>query len=223
MSTIWPTRTEVKNLVSAMGVSIPARVTDSTIDLFIAAASANFVQHTKRTWTPTTEVRTFNGSGTGMLEIDDYISISTVTFIGNPTVIALPIDHFHEVSVANYPKNRIQIYQGGALSFNNQWITAFPSGRSNIEINANWGYGASIPSDVWLCVAYQSVAMIVNFTQFDINGYLIKFSEADVTEVRNRYDPFQFFTKGALSYRETVKLYKLPSSRYTRRQAKILI
>jgi len=224
MKTVWPVAQDIKDIATAMGSALPSRITDTVINQCIDGAVRNIIQHTKRTWIPVNEKRYFDGSGTGEMEVDDFISLTTVNIIGIQSTVTAPLDNVSPVVRANFPNTRIQIYKGSIPFYNNQWITIFPIGRSNIEIDARWGYAESIPDDLWLCAAYQAVAMGLNFSTYNADGFLIKWTEADVAEVRNRYDPFKHLGgMPGMSYRDIIKLYKRPSSYLIRKQQRIMV
>lgn len=222
--TAWPTVTDSVNIAEAMNQTIGATVSTELQTVVRDAVVERVKRFTQRTWIPETETRSFDGNGTGILEVDDYITLNSIVIVGwFGQTTGLTLENFNAVEKNTFPNNRIQIYRGSIPNYVGQWANAFPIGRSNIEINAVWGYDTTIPPDLWLAVAYQQTGILLNWKQFESAGYLVKWQEADVTEVRMRLDPFEFFKHSGLDFDKVLKRYKRPSGIQLRKQAKRLI
>lgn len=224
MATDWPALSDVTSIASAMGVTITTAVIPSAVQQQILSSVIETVNtKTRRDFVITTATRTFDGNGTGLLEVDEYVTISSVAFVNYfGTSAGITIDGVKEVHENKYPKTKLQIFQSSMPGLYRTWIDKFPEGRSNVEIVAAWGYGSTIPADLWLGVAYQAAAIMINWRMFNTAGYLIKWQEADVTEVRNYMDPFTFFKSGT-TFKGLIRSYKKPASQYFRKQARPIV
>jgi hypothetical protein len=223
MKTAWPEVTDVASIVSAMGVTMRTAISTAIQTNILNACISNFNARTRRTWLPVTETRYFNGSDSGMIEVDEYTEISTVEIIGWYGITSgMVIDSIVEVDRANYPKTKIQIYRNSLPGLYRVWVDRFPAGRSNIKITADWGYATTVPDDVWWGVAYQAAGILINISNYATDGFNIKWQEADVTEVRMYMDPFTFFKTGT-TYKGLCNLYRRPASFALRKQAKPLV
>lgn len=220
--TDWPTITDANTIASAMGVTFGTAQT-AAFTMISESLIQTIKTRTHRTFITITEDRTYDGSDTGRLEVDDYISINTIQllgFFGNTP--GLSLDNFNPVDKKTFPKSVIQVYQGSVPAFMHMWIDRFPAGRSNIKINALWGYDTTIPSDLWLGVNLQLTGMLLNGMMFNTEGWLVKIAEANATEVRQFIDPFKFFG-GVKSFNNLIEFYKRPGSYYLRKQLRPLM
>lgn len=222
--TAWPVLTDISLVAGSMGITLGTATMSTAFQQYQLDAVIEAInQGTRRTWITATEDRYFDGSGSGQLEIDEYVTISTVQLVGWFGVTAgLALQNVVEVSKNQFPKTRIQIFRGSIPAFYNVWVDRFPVGRSNILINALWGYANTIPNDLWWGAAYQAAAVLINLSLFKTDGFLIKWQEADVTEVRNYMDPFKFFKSGK-TFESLIKFYKKPSSFFFDKQTRRLV
>lgn len=115
--------------------------------------------------------------------LDEFVTLNTVTLFLMPTVGSgtVTLDYCKVVSRAGYPNDRIQIVQGPP----NQpiaWYARFPEGHSNVRVNAVWGYGSTIPADVWLAVQRESAAAVLAANTLSPLGQLVDWQDDDVRE-----------------------------------------
>lgn len=218
-----PTVTDISAVATAMGVTIGTHISNVVQQNVLDAVITNFKNRTHRTFVPVSETRYFDGNNSGMIEVDDFVTLSTVELVGWYGITnALTLSNYAAVERSGYPINRIQIYKGSIPSLPSMWIDRFPAGRSNVKITALWGFASTVPDDVWQAIVYQASGIVINMSLFKTQGYLIKWQEADVSEVRNYMDPFKFFSS-VMDYKGTIKLYKRPSGLIFRKQAKPLV
>lgn len=221
--TAWPTHTDISQVASAMGITLGTAFSSAYITTKIDAIVENFSNRTHRNFIPVQETRYFNGNGRGELEIDDIVTLTSVDIVGWFNITpGLNLDNVHLVERPGYPKNRIQVYQGSVPGLYHMWVDRFPIGRDNIKVVATWGFSSTIPHDVWDAIRLQAAGQIINESNYKSAGFLIKWQEADVTEVRNYMDPFKYFHL-PYTYNGIIKLYKKPSGTVFRRQEKQLI
>ena len=165
----WPTTTEVSNYITASGLTLNAGITTDMIQNAIDAAVEELSRRTGRTLKTVTETRYFDGSGTGLLDVEEYVDVTAIQFFSVPALGVVTLTQWHEVERKPYPKTQIQILQGppnvpyGYYSF-------FPQGRSNIGVTATWGYASAIPAIAWTAVRARAAGTVVNAAR--ANSYL---------------------------------------------------
>lgn len=224
MSTAWPTTTDLATIASAMGVTFGASIGSAFQTQVLGAVTDSIKSRTRRLFeVESGGTRYYDGTGTGQMEIDEFTTISTLEIVGwYGLTSGLILQEIHEVQRYGFPKTMIQIFKGSLPALGRNWVDRFPVGRSNIKIIANWGYDTTIPQDLWYAAAYQATALLLNMKQYDEDGYLIKMAEADVTEVRNRMDPFKFFNSSD-TFSKIVRRYAKPSGYYLRKQNRQIV
>lgn len=183
--TSWPSTTQLATLLAELGstVTVGADIGDA----YLSASIARLERETQRQFISGSagEVRYYNGSGTGILLIDDYIDVSEVEFIDyNPALASFSLSGFYEIDRKGFPKNKIYINQGAPTYIlgGRNWSGKFPEGRANIKVTGQFGYGTSIPQDVWMAVLQNAGAMALNPKGVTPDGRIQAWSEADVSE-----------------------------------------
>jgi hypothetical protein len=178
--TDWPLPADVVTMLASANITPGAGITTDIKTLAINSAVNLLVLKTGREFKPTSAgtVRYYDGTGTGEMIIDDYISITDVSFYALPMQPAVAIANYNEVTNTPYAKNRIQIFKGPANSPIG-YFTRFPQGRSNIQVTATFGYGTSIPSAVWEAVLGQAAANLADRIRLTSNGILTELHDLD--------------------------------------------
>jgi hypothetical protein len=219
--TAYPVLSDITAIAVGMNVSLGTAMSTAVQQNILDSVISNFERSTRRTFLLTDATRYYNGSDTGEIIIDEYRTISTVEivgYLGGSISLASPI----EFEQNGYPKTRLQIARGSAIGVYPLLLDRFPAGRSNIKVVARWGYADTIPDDIWWGIAYQAAGVIINARKFDTDGYLIKWQEADVTQVRNYQDPFKYYNSGT-TYKSLIQLYKKPTSSRIIKQRRQLV
>lgn len=180
--TVWPTPTQVFNLLTSSGIVPTLTVGDDLAQLRIDAAVKTLSQKTGRRFLPVTESKNFDGSGSGLLTVDEFIygSITSITLYTLPAYSTINVIGYCEVIRDEFPCTQIQILQGPANVLYG-WFSNWPQGRSNIEIAATWGYGTTIPEDVWEAVLYKAAADIFDADKANVRGVHNSIKDDDVT------------------------------------------
>jgi hypothetical protein len=180
--TAWPTATQVYALLTASNITPGLSQSSDVATAIINGAAKEMERCTGRQFVAGSagESRFFDGSGTGMMVVDDYITITAVKFYWLPVTGILDINQAIGVTRKGFANDRIQIIQGPP-NFAWQYITQFPLGRSNIEVVGTWGYGATIPYDVWEAVLYSTADRIANLNRLSAQGNVIEVKDDDVT------------------------------------------
>lgn len=118
---------------------------DSAISAAADLATLRVERRTRRSFTPVTETRTFDGTGSVRLLVPDLISITGWTMDG----IAQDVSN-----LTRYPLNVTPTL----------WLLmkygVFTLGNANIEITGAWGYANAVPADITNAAAMIAAAMI---------------------------------------------------------------
>lgn len=178
--TAWPLASDVQELVASANVCPTLDWASDLVQVRLDAAVAELEQLTGRQFLAAEGLRYFDGSGTGVLVVDEYVSISAVQFYLVPELAGVNLLDFMQVTRNRYANTRIQIYQGPA-NIPLGWYTRFPEGRSNVGVTATWGYAASIPPDVWQAVLAKAAAEIVDTNRVAARGALVSIRDDDVS------------------------------------------
>lgn len=183
--TAAPTTAVVADLLATVGLSSLTTVAADLQAAYLAAAVQEIQQDTKRQFVPgsSDEVRYFDGSGTGLLVVDEYVDITAIEFLIQPQAAATNATNFVEVSTNLYPKTRLQIYQGAA-HVTRGYLPFFPEGRANIKVTGTWGFSSSIPADVFMAMAKKAAMQMIDANQIATGGglQLKQWTNADRSE-----------------------------------------
>jgi len=93
--------------------------------------------------------------------------------------------------------------------------TIFPAGRQNMLILARWGYGDTIPADLWEAVCGEIAIRATRETLFTPQGRVSKEVYGD--ESRTYSLPAADATGWHSAYEDALKAYKRPQGRRLRR------
>lgn len=228
--TAWPTHTDVSVKLASIGVTLPTAYNSAAVTLQLDSAIETVNRVTKRTWIAETADRYYSGNNTGRLEIDEYLTVNTVylvSYLGLPSP-TIEIDGINEVEEVGTPKTLIEIFSGSLPGYTRHYINRFVTGRSNIKVNAVWGYAETIPYDLWYAVLVRAGAKILKENAFNgiDAGYLIKWQEAGIQEVSQFQDPEKFLGANggsSGSWSAILKRYKKPSNFTFRRMTKEIV
>lgn len=180
--TAWPTRTNLSAFLAGANVTAVLSDTDM-LDGLILSAAERITKATNYQWLAgeADEERFYDGSGTGLLQIDEYIDVSEVEFLIFPQATGVNVTSYVEVSRNLVPKTLLQIYQG-ATHATYGYLDRFPAGRSNVKVTGQFGYAASIPYDVWFAVLKKAAADVATMSGLSAQGKVIDWTEGDVSE-----------------------------------------
>lgn len=208
--TAWPGYSDVVTYLNVLGVTIPTAVSTAFVSRMVDAVVADLQQRTRRQFLPdqTDVTRTYDGNGTGEMEIDDYISISSINILGwYGQGSGLTLTNFRTLDRYNYPKSRVAIRQGSLPVFGNVYLDHFPVGRDNIQIVGKFGYSEYIPDNVWEAVAGEVAVILATHIQYDPVGFQTQWREADVGEMLVQQKPKEFLMEHA-KYKAVIAMYK---------------
>lgn len=176
--TAWPTTTNVQERLTEAGITLRQGTSSDRITEAINGVVKEIARETLRTFIATSETRYFDGNGLPEIEVDEYISITTVTFVGNDLTAGLAVTVF-EVEEENKPKTRLRMYRGQFPVVG--YLDRFSKGVGNIQIAASWGYGATIPADLWEAALNQMAACAAELSLFrgELGGNVLEIQEGD--------------------------------------------
>lgn len=158
--------------------------TADAMDGVINAAYQKVRRDTGYQWLPgsTAEVRYYDGSGSGELEVDEYVSVSAVQFLIYPQATGIDVTNFQEVQrMGDMAKTRLQIFRGPSYAVAG-YLDRFPEGRSNVAVTAQYGYGTAMPYDVFMAVLKQSASDVAGMSAMQAAGRPVSWREGDVNE-----------------------------------------
>lgn len=179
--TAWPTTTELTARLSQMGVTLPAAFDSSSQQSAIDAITTIVTSVTKRTFVAFAGVKYFDGTGTGEIEIDEYISFTDVQLVGYLSAPALSMANVYGPAEEQKPNTRLMIFQGSLPALGRIWLDSFPRGRRNIKVTGTWGYGATIPVDLWEAVLDAAADRLARRKTYSTAGLLGSIRDDDVT------------------------------------------
>lgn len=210
----WPTPAAVSDILAAANITLPYTVSGNVIQAEIDAAAATVGKRTHRQFIADTvdKVRYYNGSGNAMMYIDEYVDITSVYFLFYPSIAGVNLANYVEVEQSTYPKTKIQIYQGPANA-TYAFLHNFPEGRSNIQITGKWGYGATIPQDLWLAVAQKAAGELATMAALQLGGKVTWWQELDAQE-KLMEGSFSDVAGWSKNFDAICALYKRPASQF---------
>lgn len=224
--TALPTTDELDDVLASAGLSaLSTSVAEDLQQAALDAAAKRMEKQTRRQFVAGSagEVRWYDGSGTGRLEIDEYIDITAVDFVIFPNPSLVSATQFVEVEQQASPKTILQIFQGQA-NYTTAYYPKFPEGRSNIKVTGQFGYDTSIPADVYLAIVYMAAAHLADTNTVSTGGGLLLKSWVNA----DRQETFETGAKpsdiaGWKDFaKETIKQYRRPLGAKQRRVARPL-
>lgn len=216
--TAWPTAANVFDVLTASNIDPTVDVGSDLVSAWIAAAAQEMVKRASRQFVAGSagEIRYFDGSGDGMQTVDEFVDVTAVEFLMYPQVAGVQVTYWYEKLTNGYPNTVLQIVQGPSNT-NYGYITMFPKGRSNIKVTGTWGYGSSIPVDVWTAVQEYAAAKIAASNSLSAQGKLAKWVDGDVSEDYGGDMPGEV-AGWIKNFRETARRYRRPYRELRRRQ-----
>ena len=225
--TNWCTPADVVNRLSEMGYEasdIDRFVSGPRIQIVIDAVARHIQQYTHRQFVPSSaeEARYYDGSGTGEMEIDEYVSFSSVEVIGYvETAVVLQLSNVAERDDNTYPKTRIVIRRGTPTG-TFVYIDRFPKGRQNIIVTGIFGYNATIPADLWNAHEGDVAARIARRLISSPDGRVKSWEQGGVKETYDMTDPGDI-THSTDELKACLALYKKPLQTLLRKARPVMV
>lgn len=214
--TTWPTTAMVRDVLARAAIVVPDEYDDTQFQAVIDEVTAEVARETLRDFLKTTSDRYFDGSGTGLLEVDEFVTLNSVQVIGYVGTSGLTLPSVIAYQSKNRPNYRIQIARGSLPTMGRVWLDSFPEGRSNILVNADWGYGAMIPADLWQAVAKKCALTAANEILFSTDGREAMIKAPNGAAIEFKHAIPAEATGWEKDFNKAVRRYKRPASRRLR-------
>ena len=183
--TKWPSSQDVQDRLTAAGLvlrDITGRRTIGAID----EVTAEVARVTLRQFVADTvdQVNTYDGTGTAEMEIDEIVSLTGVAVVGIQTAPGYTLSGITVVGEQNKPQTRLVVARGSVPAYISEGVVVpypslFPAGRQNIEVTGKFGYGATIPRDLWGAVCGEVAHRLAAECVFDSSGRVSRWKEGD--------------------------------------------
>lgn len=214
--TKWPIETDVTDRLTSAGIT-PRSV--GRITSALNGVIRHVATQTRRQFVAgaPNETRYYDGSGGVELEIPDDLILLTgatiLSFVGtlNPFTVTSPF----LIQEQGLPRNRILLYQGSAPVSLGIFLNRWPEGYKNIGITGTFGYGATIPEDLWEDVADEAAARIIEEARSGARGFIVEKREGDNA---TKWQMDDIVPNTHRRFRKTVKSYTRPIGVRLRRQ-----
>lgn len=218
--TTWPGAPDVQARLAAAGLTL-RDTTGSRIAAAIDEVTAEVSRRTLRQFVADAadETRTYNGSGTPELEVDEIVSLTGVTVVAFQATPNYTLDDATLVYEQGKPCTRIIVGRGSNPAFSTDafllpYPFLFPAGRQNIQVTGKFGFAATIPADLWHAVCGEIAWRLTAETIFDPAGRVSMWREGD-EETRYQLADADS-TKWHAIYEAAIGRYKRPSGRRLR-------
>jgi hypothetical protein len=220
---VWPEQSDVQVLLDSLGVSPTLTGSELTerVQQISDQVTGEVGRFTSRQFVADSEdsVRIYDGTGTAELEIDEFISFTGAVAAGLQADPGYGLDNVVAVMEQNKPMTRLVRGVGSLPAFSVASVyqpvpTIFPAGRQNILVTATFGYGTSVPKDLWQAVCGEIARRLVAETVFGTSLGRVELKEGDIA---TEWAPSS--TPGidlAAQYKAMVKLYTRPTGRRLR-------
>lgn len=161
----WPLAADVQARLDAAGIVLRGASGDAgggadtaRIQAAMDEVAAEVGRRTLRQFvadpldSPTT--RSYDGSGTARLEIDEFVELDGVSVVGLSGDAGFALTNVSAIVEQGKPVWALTRLVGGAGGFPAVGSVlplgaVFPVGRQNIVVTARFGYAESIPADLW--------------------------------------------------------------------------
>jgi hypothetical protein len=206
--TAWPTISDVAERLISAGITLR---TPSRISAPLTALIRQVATVTRRQFVAGAahEVRFYDGFGTAELELpEEIIVLDSVQILGYVGLQgAFMVSSPYLVQEQGLPHTRILLYQGTAPFYGGVYLNRFPEGSRNIQVTGTFGYGATIPADLWEAVADLAAAKLTLEARSSQRGIVVDKREGDV---QTKWDPSGNLQEAQREFRRCLKLYTRP-------------
>jgi hypothetical protein len=230
----WPEQTDVQSLLARANVTLRLAGAEAA-EVFartLRAVPAELESETGRQFVATADVRTYDGSGTPEIEVDEMVSLSGVAILDDGGDLSYALDGAQLAREQGKPRTRILLDRGslgpGIVDAGRESIAnrdyvlpsvyieyVVPVGRRNVEVTGVFGYDRSIPPDVWEAVAAECALRLASEASWRPAG--------NVAEVRSGDNSVRYAaTAPTLTgwhdlFRAAMRRHKRPAGRRLRR------
>lgn len=157
---------------------------DSQIEDWITAVQNYIDNFTGKSFGTTSETRYFDGNGKNEIQIDDFVSITSVEILElDSTDVDYTLTEGVNSDYITYPYNTTPKYML-KMTINSQ-IATFLKGEKRVKITATWGHQSSVPKDIELAATILVAGIIEKgakggpVTSETLGDYTISFGNVD--------------------------------------------
>jgi hypothetical protein len=220
--TAYPTVDDVQLLLDSCAVTLRLDAPDAAarIERVIGDVTTEVERDTLRQFIAgeDDEARSFDGSGTPEMEVDELVALVGVTVIGvtsDPGYTLAPV----LVSEQGRPRTRLVLGRGSLPAWQTAGVmipsqNVFPAGRQNIVVTGTFGYGATVPVDLWESLCGEMALRLCQEVSWRPIGPV---TQLKIGESSTTYKPSLPWATGWHDrYRQALKRYRRPSGRRLR-------
>lgn len=179
----WPTVADVQPLLDACSITL--RVTGAAaairIQRALTAVTDEVGRETRRQFVAdaTDTVRVYDGSGGPRQKVDEMVSLTAVTIIGLQSDPGYTLGDTILEQRQGEPKTWIITARGSLPAYATEalylpWRQIFPEGRQNVQVTGKFGYGATVPVDLWEAVAGEAAFRLASEVSYRPIGRVSK-------------------------------------------------
>lgn len=217
----FPTQYDVLTRLKAAGITLKNDDLNTRMNFVLKDVPSEVFRRTMRQFEADKEdtYRVYDGSGTPEQETDEIISVTAVNIVGFQFQPGYTIYNPVLVQEQGKPSASIIIGQGqtpavSASGVFSQIMSIFPAGRQNIKVIGRFGYGETIPADLWNAVCGEMASRLTSESLFVQDGRLTSWEGGD--EKITLSSPNSNSIGWHETYENTVNLYKRPNGRRLR-------
>lgn len=199
-----PTVTDVQNLLTGIGIDLDPAM---DLDLQLAASLAEILLYLRRSYSPFTGIRFFNGTNREYLWVDSFLSISAIDRMAsdNTVIETLDPETYQALPQNSVPKTYIRRVSTGDLTWGDPALLDYydyPAdtyrhslfrkaywsiGALNYRITGTWGDDGDYPADVRLAIAKHAALAVLGVGIVSVTGGVVEWSEKGIST--ERWDP----------------------------------
>ena len=218
--TTWPGLADVQDRLTSASVTLRATVTPR-MQAAMNAVISEIGNRTQRQFVASAaaETRLYDGSGSAEQEVDEMVRLDAVAVIGIQAQPGYPLSGVQLTSEQGKPQTRLTVSRGSVAAYGPAGVYPavsyyFPAGRQNVSVTGLFGYGATIPADLWEAACGEMAVRLAAEALFTPAGRL-NFSKAGDEEERWKLDDATATGWHDL-YTAALSNYKRPSGRRLR-------
>lgn len=222
--TKWCQVVDVLGRLQVLGVNlrVPSAPAAERVQSAIDEVTGEVAIRTLRNFLPgpPNETRTYDGTGTAELEVDEIIELVSAVVVGIQSAPGYTLANVKTIFEQNKPTTRLVVAVGAVPAMTTegafipyQWV--FPAGRQNIVVTGTFGYGAQIPAALWNAVLDEAVRRVAQEAIFNPAGGIVVSWELE--SAKQQFMPGGITALGAArKYADALRDWKRPAGRRLR-------
>jgi hypothetical protein len=188
--TAYPLEADVDTLLSASAITLRVSGAAKT-ELFGRLKSdvtAELERETLRQFVADSvdTTRVYDGTGLPELVVDEMVTFTGAVIVGMGSDVTYTLTDVVLASEQGRPRNRLITARGSMPAATMSTVfwqqrQIFPTGRQNIQVTGKFGYGATIPTDVWEAVAGEIAHRMLEGVLFRPTGRVAEHRQGPAT------------------------------------------